>query len=87
MEEEVKAGIEKFREAREQSLPGIKIVIPVRPTAAAFLVSFTFNGTRTYSTILEDDFADWGEATGLPDGLKDTVHNSIQKLTTSASPS
>jgi len=65
MESEVQAGIELFKKECEKILPGISIVIPVRPTAGAFLVSFSFDGFRTYGTIHEDDFADWGEGTDL----------------------
>jgi len=62
MEDEVKAGIEKFHSECSRQLPGISLVIPVRPTGANFLVSLTYQGVRTYVTIHEDDFAEWGES-------------------------
>jgi hypothetical protein len=80
MEDEVKTGIEKFRAECERKRPGVVLVIPVRPTQGAFLVSFTHSGMRTYGTIQEDQFADWGEATGVPEELQKTVELYLQKL-------
>ena len=79
MESEVKVGIERFREACEQILPGIQIVVPSRATGGAFLVSFSHEGFRTYGTIKEDDFADWGEENAHPIMLK-TARESVRKL-------
>ena len=79
MESEVKAGIDRFRAACEQILPGVQLVIPTRSTGGAFLVSFSHEGFRTYSTIKEDDFADWGEEDAHPIMLK-TARDSIRKL-------
>ncbi len=79
MEEEVKAGIEKFRAECQATLAGIELVVPVRPTGGAFLVSFTYQGVRTYGTIQEDDFADWGEGLNL-ERLKKITAESIEKL-------
>ena len=70
MESEVKAGIDRFRDACEKILPGIVLVVPVKPTQGAFLVSFSHEGFRTYGTIKEDDFADWGEFSDHPEMLK-----------------
>jgi hypothetical protein len=61
METEVALGIEAFRKACSERWPGVQIVIPVRPTGANYLISLTWNGLRSYTTIHEDDFADWGE--------------------------
>lgn len=79
MEPEVKVGIDRFREACEQILAGIQLVIPQRPTGGAFLVSLSHEGFRTYSTIKEDDFADWGEEEAHPVMLK-TARDLIRKL-------
>lgn len=80
MEEEVKAGIDKFKAECARLLPGVSIVIPVRPTGANFLISFTYQGHRTYRTIHEDDFADWGEA----DGISDTLTKTLSEITANA---
>lgn len=80
MEPEVKAGIERFREALESECPGIQLVIPVRPTGANFLISLTSEGMRTYITIHEDDFADWGEASETPDEVFVRAAAAVQKL-------
>jgi hypothetical protein len=84
MEEEVKAGIDKFKAACAEKLPAIKIVIPVRATGGAFLVSFTHEGERTYGTIAEDDFADWGEEQNL-ESMQKLVTSFIEKLLTKPS--
>lgn len=80
MEDEIKAGIEKFKAECERQCPGIALVIPTRPTGANFLISFTSSGMRTYGTIHEDDFADWGEASGTPEGLIARATEYIQKI-------
>ena len=80
MESEVQAGLAKLRAECERQLPGIQLVIPVKSTQANFLVSFTYNGQRTYATIHEDDLADWGEANDVPQALILTATKSIQKL-------
>jgi hypothetical protein len=79
MEEEVKAGIEKFKAECSRILQGVHLVVPIRPTGGAFLVSFTHDGIRTYGTIHEDDFADWGEGQNL-EAMKTCAKESIQKL-------
>ncbi|MDB5038466.1 MAG: hypothetical protein JWQ35_1994 [Bacteriovoracaceae bacterium] len=84
MEEEVKSGIERFKAECEKRLPTIKLVIPIRPTGGAFLVSFTHNGVRTSGTIHEDDFADWGEGTNI-DAMVSVVKDSVNKLMNSES--
>ena len=80
MEAEVKAGIEKFKAECERQLPGIVLVIPVRPTGANYLISLTHEGHRTYTTIHEDDFADWGENVEQAASLKGVVNDVITKL-------
>lgn len=79
MEEEIKAGIEKFKSECAALLPGVALVIPVRPTGANFLVSLTHEGQRTYVTIHEDDFADWGEASDSA-AVKTAASTAIRKL-------
>ncbi len=70
MDPEVKAGIDRFKVTCEQILPGVKLVIPVRPTQGAFLISFSHEGFRTYGTLKEDDFAEWGDLANHPNMLK-----------------
>jgi hypothetical protein len=65
MEAETQLGIDLFKAECEKVLPGCALVIPTKPTGGAFLVSITSEGFRTYATILEDDFADWGEGNNL----------------------
>jgi len=79
MEKEIKVGIEKFKSACSLLLPGVTFVVPVRPTGANFLVSLTHKGQRTYVTIHEDDFADWGESEDLS-LVKEAANLAIQKL-------
>lgn len=81
MEEEVKAGIEKFQAKCADLLPGCRVVIPVRPTGGAFLISLSHQEIRTYGTIHEDDFADWGENLNL-NTLQTAVKDLIKKLQT-----
>jgi hypothetical protein len=78
MEDEVKAGIEKFKAECSRQLPGISLVIPVRPTGANFLVSLTFNGQRSYLTIHEDDFAEWGEGPNQDRALQAFVQDTLR---------
>jgi len=80
VEEEVKAGIQRFKEECERQLPGIALVIPVRPTQASYLVSFSFQGQRTYGTVHEDDFADWGEGLETQHSLSQEVAKYVAKL-------
>jgi hypothetical protein len=80
MEEEVKAGIAKFQEECTRLWPGVQLVIPVRPTGSNFLVSFTWNGFRTYGTIHEDDFADLGETNEMPQALQKLFPEIDKKL-------
>jgi hypothetical protein len=79
MEEEVKAGIDKFKAECEAELPGVTFVIPSRPTQGAYLVSFTFQGFRTYATIKEDDFADWGEGISTASDMRQEVLKITEK--------
>lgn len=79
MEDEVKLGIDRFTTSTQQALPGVELVIPVKASSANFLISLTYQGHRTYITIHEDDFADWGEGRDL-DKLEASVSNSIKKL-------
>ncbi len=79
MDPEVKAGIERFRQACEQILPGIQLVVPVRSTGGAFLISFSHQGFRTYATLKEDDLADWGEEVNHPVMLK-SARSYVRKL-------
>ena len=78
MEDEVKAGIQKFKAECSRQLPGISLVIPVRPTGANFLVSLTYEGQRTYLTIHEDDFADWGEAASDDRSIENFVREALE---------
>ncbi|MBN8555892.1 MAG: hypothetical protein J0L93_10645 [Deltaproteobacteria bacterium] len=80
MEEEVKVGIENFRKECEKRWAGIQLVIPVRPTGGNFLISFTLMGFRTYGTVHEDDFADFGEFGKLTPGLEKVLLDTDQKL-------
>ncbi len=80
MEEEIKTGIHKFQTECERLLPGIKLVIPVRPTQGAFLVSFSHGGQRTYGTISEDSFAVWGESNAADTELKTQAQQFVSKL-------
>jgi hypothetical protein len=78
MEDEVKAGIEKFKAECSRQLPGISLVIPVRPTGANFLVSLTYHGQRSYITIHEDDFAEWGEGSSQEPSLQAFVQETLR---------
>jgi hypothetical protein len=78
MEDEVKAGIEKFKAECSRQLPGISLVIPVRPTGANFLISLTYNGQRSYVTIHEDDFAEWGEGSSHEPSLREFVEETLR---------
>jgi hypothetical protein len=78
MEDEVKAGIEKFKAECSRQLPGIALVIPVRPTGANFLVSLTYNGQRSYITIHEDDFAEWGENSESTSSVSSFVQETLR---------
>lgn len=80
MEEDVQRGIDAFKKECEVLRPGIQIVIPIRPTQGAFLVSLTYLGQRTYGTIHEDDFADWGDQSETQASMKSTVESLIKKL-------
>lgn len=80
MEIDVSQGIELFKSHLASKLHGATIVIPVRPTGGAFLVSVTHQGFRTYLTIHEDDFADWGDKIQTKKSMSDVIEDCIKKI-------
>lgn len=74
--------MEAFQKGCKDALPGVTLVIPVRPTGAQFLISLTLNENRTYVTIHEDDFADWGDGLRQED-LQTRVREAVSKLSLS----